>query len=116
MLGITIKSEENSTGSQDHENQRHSTGAKMNIMDQNTESRDHIDLAKYYKREERGIDSVINIATNSSSEGRNSPRDKAESIVSMPENKFHSIEHTPELIPRRKKAKIRSTKVLSEKY
>lgn len=85
-------------------------------MDQNTESRDLIDLNKYYKREERGIDSVINIATNSSSDDKNSTRDKAESIVSMPENKFHSIEHTPELIPRRKKAKIRSTKVLSEKY
>ena len=75
-----------------------------------------IDLNKYYKREERGIDSVINIATNSSSDDKNSTLDKAESIVSMPENKFHSIEHTPELIPRRKKAKIRSTKVLSEKY
>ena len=76
-------------------------------------SRDHIDLSKYYKREERGIDSVINIATNSSSDDN---RDKAESIASMPENKFHSIEHTPELIPRRRKGKIRSTKVLSEKY
>ena len=72
-----------------------------------------IDLSKYYRREERGIDSVINIATNSSSDDI---RDKAESIVSMPENKFHSIEHTPELISRRRKPKIRSTKVLSEKY
>ena len=58
---------------------------------------------------------MININTHSSSVSQSSNRDKAESIVSMPQNQVARLGDTPDDNHRRR-VKPRRTKVLSEKY